>query len=232
MRAFFTITLTLLLCLQQTFLSNADSFQANSQLTNTSQAQECNTVCGWQLIDNIWYYYDNNGDKLTGWQFIAGKWYYLDDNGACAINTVTPDGYTVNENGAWIPDIENLLGLALPIEDIEEITLYESSTPVNTTKKVFSSQDDIRIIMEALNSLQLSTEKALGFAPGGLLYICIRNADGHLDTICYGSNAICIGKPNETTIYTVTNGHNFYEKLSTLVSTKETIDIRNINLFE
>ena len=30
--------------------------------------------------------------------------YYFDWNGYCLLNTVTPDGYRVNENGAWIVD--------------------------------------------------------------------------------------------------------------------------------
>lgn len=58
----------------------------------------------WQLINNKWYFMDLvNGDMKTGWQQIRGKWYYLDPiNGDCLINTTTPDGYVVDENGAWI----------------------------------------------------------------------------------------------------------------------------------
>ena len=54
-----------------------------------------------------WYFFDPNGVMLTGWQFINGKWYYLNatsngDLGKCYINTITPDGYKVDETGAWI----------------------------------------------------------------------------------------------------------------------------------
>ena len=38
----------------------------------------------------------------------AGPWYWLNDGsmqeiplGACLMNGTTPDGYTVDENGAW-----------------------------------------------------------------------------------------------------------------------------------
>jgi glucan-binding YG repeat protein len=31
----------------------------------------------WELIDGLWYYWDN-GDYVTGWLFWQGKWYYLD----------------------------------------------------------------------------------------------------------------------------------------------------------
>lgn len=79
----------------------------------------------WQLINNKWYYLDTiNGDMKSDWQLVNGKWYYLDlengdmktgwikwnnnwyyldaVNGDCLMNTVTPDGYTLDENGAWI----------------------------------------------------------------------------------------------------------------------------------
>ena len=58
-----------------------------------------------------WWYQNDDGSYLTNcWQWIDGNEdgiaenYYLDDNGYCLMNTVTPDGYTVNENGAWVID--------------------------------------------------------------------------------------------------------------------------------
>ena len=59
---------------------------------------------GWQLVNNKWYYLDTeNGDMKTGWQFINDKWYYLDTtNGECLVNTTTPDGHKIDENGTWI----------------------------------------------------------------------------------------------------------------------------------
>ena len=38
----------------------------------------------------------------TGWLNDNDKWYYLDQTGALAINTTTPDGYTVNADGEWV----------------------------------------------------------------------------------------------------------------------------------
>ena len=38
----------------------------------------------------------------TGWFTVSGKWYYAYSSGALAVNTTTPDGYTVNANGEWI----------------------------------------------------------------------------------------------------------------------------------
>ena len=47
---------------------------------------------------------------LTGWQLIGGKWYYLNPAkdgtfGSCQLGGVTPDGWTVDKNGAWVESI-------------------------------------------------------------------------------------------------------------------------------
>ncbi len=36
------------------------------------------------------------------WANLDGKWYFLGVDGAMQAGTVTPDGYTVNENREWI----------------------------------------------------------------------------------------------------------------------------------
>jgi hypothetical protein len=57
---------------------------------------------GWVDIQNRWYYLNNDGSMAVGWIKIADKWYYLNADGKMAANTVTPDGYHVDENGVWI----------------------------------------------------------------------------------------------------------------------------------
>lgn len=60
--------------------------------------------------DNIgWWYQNSDGSYTTNsWQWIDGnndgiaESYYFDNNGYLVANTITPDGYQVNENGAWI----------------------------------------------------------------------------------------------------------------------------------
>lgn len=60
---------------------------------------------GWlQAADGKWYYLNPTyGGMATGWVMADGKWYYLDTvNGDCLMNKTTPDGYQVDENGAWM----------------------------------------------------------------------------------------------------------------------------------
>lgn len=61
---------------------------------------------GWKMIDNIWYFFNIThdgtfGKALTGWQWIDGYCYYFAADGKMYSNTITPDGFTVDANGAW-----------------------------------------------------------------------------------------------------------------------------------
>jgi hypothetical protein len=57
---------------------------------------------GWQQVEGKWYLLNSSGILLTGWQQINNKWYYLYSDGSMACNTATPDGYKVDETGAWV----------------------------------------------------------------------------------------------------------------------------------
>ncbi len=69
-----------------------------------------NTYAGEWKKDNIgWWYENDNGSYPTNsWQWIDGnndgiaESYYFDGDGYLLTNTITPDGFQVNENGIWI----------------------------------------------------------------------------------------------------------------------------------
>lgn len=59
----------------------------------------------WERDDNGWYY--DNGDSTyarDGWTWIDGICYYFTSEGYCLVDTTTPDGYQVDEMGAWVLD--------------------------------------------------------------------------------------------------------------------------------
>lgn len=57
----------------------------------------------WQQIGGVWYFFDENAYcKTNTWVFWNEKWYYLDVNGAMLVNTTTPDGKQVGEDGALL----------------------------------------------------------------------------------------------------------------------------------
>lgn len=61
---------------------------------------------GWLKDAEGWRCYAPDGGMLTGWyqDGPGGKWYYLDTGtGIMWASAVTPDGYRVGPDGAWIP---------------------------------------------------------------------------------------------------------------------------------
>ena len=75
----------------------------------------------WALIEDFWYYFDKDGYAVTEWKYINKKWYffnseaqmqsnswigdyYVGENGEMLVNTTTPDGKKVDENGKLISD--------------------------------------------------------------------------------------------------------------------------------
>ena len=66
-------------------------------------------AAGWQQ-NEVGYWYENEDGTwfANTWQWIDGnkdgkaECYYFDANGYMLADTITPDGYTVNSDGAWI----------------------------------------------------------------------------------------------------------------------------------
>ncbi len=57
----------------------------------------------WRCTKGVWYYLLGSGEMAKNrWVEDKGNWYYLGSDGGMLVNTVTPDGYTVNENGVWV----------------------------------------------------------------------------------------------------------------------------------
>ncbi|MFT4107177.1 MAG: hypothetical protein QM657_15590 [Lacrimispora sp.] len=56
----------------------------------------------WTQDSTTWKYQNDDGSYAEGWNWIDGKSYYFDSNGNMLANTTTPDGFTVNTDGAWV----------------------------------------------------------------------------------------------------------------------------------
>lgn len=63
----------------------------------------------WQSDSNGWWWQNADGSYPTSsWQWLDGNGdgvaesYYFNDKGYALMNTTTPDGYTVDGNGAWV----------------------------------------------------------------------------------------------------------------------------------
>ena len=57
---------------------------------------------GWMFYEGHWYYFNADGYLIkNNWVEWNGAWYCLDKNGKMYSNCWTPDGFYVNESGAW-----------------------------------------------------------------------------------------------------------------------------------
>lgn len=107
------------------------------------------------------WWYDNGDGAYTsnGWQWIDGngdgiaECYYFDGNGWMLANTTTPDGYTVNENGAWV---ENGV---IKVQNV--ITESKSSTDVSVAGNYNYYMSELYVKNEQTDEYELyrSTKK-------------------------------------------------------------------------
>ena len=88
---------------------------------------------------NAWWFDFGNGDYFkSSWQWIDGnqdgiaECYCFDENGWMYENTITPDGYTVNENGAWT--VNNIV----QTKTSDLIPKNNTNNSVNTASNNFS----------------------------------------------------------------------------------------------
>ena len=67
-----------------------------------------NRATGWEFINNVWYFFNQQGVMQTGWVFHNDKWYFLHASGAMATGWVNDGGtwYFMDSDGAmktgWI----------------------------------------------------------------------------------------------------------------------------------
>ena len=96
---------------------------------------------GWTkgISKNAWWFDFGNGDYFkSSWQWIDGnqdgiaECYCFDENGWMYENTTTPDGYTVNENGAWT--VNNIV----QTKTSDLIPKNNTNNSVNTTSNNFT----------------------------------------------------------------------------------------------
>ena len=65
----------------------------------------------WQALpDGGYVYLNEEGTPVIGWIEDGGMWYYGGENGVLLTDTMTPDGYYVNGDGAWYRRSEKILG--------------------------------------------------------------------------------------------------------------------------
>ena len=105
-----------------------------------------------------WYDFGNGTWPSSSWQWIDGnndgtaECYYFDRFGYCILNGATPDGYQVNENGAWI---ENG---AVQTRNVAVNTAGQNNAASNTKKNTSANASEE--VQEDGGELPVSDKKA------------------------------------------------------------------------
>lgn len=95
-------------------------------------------AAGWQKDGTGWWYGTNEGNTTwhsNGWQWIdengdnIAECYYFDQNGYILTSVVTPDGYIVNADGAWVNDNcvqTKVVDVSKKSNDVYDVRDYDS----------------------------------------------------------------------------------------------------------
>jgi len=101
--------------------------------------QAGNKVTGWLQDGGKWYFLESNGKMFTGgWKTISGYSYYFGSDGAMYVNTVTPDGYTVDGNGHIVENTSSS-GKTMAKKFTFEGTYYDEDNEEEVDAKVVLS---------------------------------------------------------------------------------------------
>ena len=102
-------------------------------------ADDGHMLTGWQGK----HYYKDSGEQVkNGWIKDNDNWYYFDSNGELLTNTITPEGYTVDEKGVWkidIPKKERQLNInnekVLKSNNKNDLTKKTENVEITTVEK-------------------------------------------------------------------------------------------------
>lgn len=98
---------------------------------------------------NYWFYIqDDNTFAINKWVVDNGKYYYFDNNGIMLSNTITPDGYTVGSDGAYLPTAQN------NVINTKGIDITTSSDKKKDVKNSIISKKNV----EFLDSVKIGTK--------------------------------------------------------------------------
>lgn len=131
-----------------------------------------NTTCfaaGWQQ-NAVGYWYENEDGTWPSntWQWIDGnrdgkaECYYFDENGYMLSNTITPDGYLVNLDGAWMENgVVQIQNVPVAAENRSDSTDIESDiTSTVEINTMAEAEQYAKKVWEIVNQERQSAGKA------------------------------------------------------------------------
>ena len=92
-----------------------------------------------------WYLDDQNTYPVNGWEWIDGKCYRFDEEGYLYVDTVTPEGLTVNANGEWtvngvVQEMETVLKENPPKQETVVVETAAETQPAATESETKAAE--------------------------------------------------------------------------------------------
>lgn len=190
---------------------------------------------GWQLINEKWYYFDNNGYMKTGWIQTDGKWYYMYENGSMAKDT-SINGYKLGSDGAWVETDNNNSDntIEVPVSgngklsdisgidfnNINKIIFYDGRTfnqPLTLTDK-----QKINQFISILNNVEVENT-ANDYSTGWIYKACLYTNNNERLEITFNDPLIINEK-----YYTITKGNLSCVEIGKFLKSIETSYITNL----
>ena len=112
-------------------------------------------AAGWENSPAGWVYQLTDGSFAANtWEQINGAWYYFNENGIMLENGITPDGYTVGADGAWIENIARQAQQAMDQAGITEEQISQAASDAaalaqQAMDQAGITQDDITSALNA-----------------------------------------------------------------------------------
>ena len=133
----------------------------------------------WRQDDTGWWYQNEDGTYVKSeWSWIDGRCYYFNEDGYCLQNTQTPDGYSVDMQGAWIED-----GVVQMQQEVQTQMQEQAEVPQQEPTGVQEQSQDSGAIKQIGNVL-LTVPEDFAFHSSDERGIYMTSADG--------SSLICI----------------------------------------
>ena len=131
-----------------------------------------------------WYLDDQNTYPVNGWEWIDGKCYRFDEEGYLYVDTVTPEGLTVNANGEWtvngvVQEMETVLKENPPKQETVVVETAAETQPAATEPETGSDSETPSSGEESGSSLADKLRERLS-SGGGLINIDISDVDATL----------------------------------------------------
>ena len=97
----------------------------------------------WKQDTTGWWWQEDNGSyPVNKWEEVNGKWYYFDSTGYMLHDTVTPDGYQVGSDGAWIAGnaVKNS-GVIASVIDVKTVGAAGANFRTNGAGDMYIAED-------------------------------------------------------------------------------------------